>query len=1030
MGPQFEIALSQGLLQKIVREALPSLVPPPDVSSATATWFTEVDISEVVTLRADEALNMDATDGQMHVAAVAALRALATSQSGAPPNFALSEQRTFFSKAGSTSITIPSTFLLVSGSFRTLTSDDLHQQKTSDFPASLHEFTRGSTQALSNAILLQVGAEAVGFDINLWILPLTVFQEGAWGAFQAFPQFQRVYGAPLPLDALVNGLTVVMPGAGLFPVNVGLTAMPWLDAMTHPYIGLRLGFDLIQPDDTSGWSAFFASSPDWRLDTLQQPMRELALFFDGPMLEIALNTVAQNLLSGQVQTGPSPKINPSTVKKITDGIAKLGQSGVTLGNPVATVGALSHDNVAGILLTLPVSLGGIGIGNAWAKLSLKQRDATPSMMWGSYLDVNLSVGFDGNLAADIVAVLLGTVVGGIAGAIVNPMLAGIGAIAGLIGSVAGVIAANSAASAALQAGLARNDGVSSISCSLPDAQGRQTCSVQMDLPPPALASLLPSQSLAASLFPLMKLNSAAVAPTGVAFVWRYAPGVLHYPSSATMSWDYDPDWGWPQMPCTLVNPNPERGVGIYNTGQLPLTFYYVGQYFTADANLPLLQFSPPFDAPLAAGAQRPVVLGGEIYGVTVHALTTDPRYDATNPPKLLVRIFTSAGFAEFDINQPPAQLPAPWMLGPANWMRAQLCQDLHTATLPQFWTEMTFTDPVPFTEQDIVHERIDLYNSQTSSGKLAVDIGGRPLARSEPAQGTLFMSVANLRASAVAHTDPQLALLSVTPTGYAGQFEAQFVASASARPVIRTKPTRSITRWLYRQSGAICIGTPIVMAARFGQLLAVLTQHDVRVAPVSAGRIGKWTKRRFSGGVALACLANEIAVCNQEEVVLLDTKLDVVALRPGPAFALAASGSSLWVATDRGVEVIRSDGSELMTEMMLDLPETKAMQAAGGTVVALAEENAWLLSDGHPRNLGLHGVGLVEIADRVGVVTKREVILLDAKGQPTTWYVRPPWTASLIEWPDFAVEVTPEEGLLTLHDRFVTMLPTLIAPEV
>jgi hypothetical protein len=119
----------------------------------------------------------------------------------------------------------------------------------------------------------------------------------------------------------------------------------------------------------------------------------------------------------------------------------------------------------------------------------------------------------------------------------------------------------------------------------------------------------------------------------------------------------------------------------------------------------------------------------------------------------------------------------------------------------------------------------------------AYDTSGNLLASADPVQGIVNFSVASTRVPANSHTKAGISVVT-----------AALGAPELARQSARHSHT-AISRWLYRQSGAVCVGASIRNLYAQGMSLVTLTERDLQILNFSPGRIVLRNRVPLTGGL-------------------------------------------------------------------------------------------------------------------------------------------------------------------------------------
>jgi hypothetical protein len=968
-SPQVQLGVSVRLVKKALRELVPNLLPCPSPQPAdekAEEYVTQIEVTEVVALRADERMILDAASQR----ADRALKDL-----GAALGFDTTETKTVITvpsqQGGSVTLTaVPRTFLLVGCRFPRFSSEQLHQLGSSDL-IQRDDFQRITSDPFLGALLFSVDALALQGDVGLAATFLCVFNSGLvtsaeWVA--RMQQLRTTFGTPVrPLN-----LTALLTGLGLSgaPMNVGISAPP---RSPSPPVGgiqelaFRVGIDPERSADADGWRAFYRDA-DWLLQATGGGMQDVAAAIDGRYLEGVVD------------------------RSITQAIARERlPAGLSVGPPQVTVGTGLRWGGVGIELRLPVWESFVGAGDVVAGVSLALRTTTRtgSPARRDFLDATLCAEYDQNLGTAALVVVGSILTGGLLAAFISPSLVVMGGIIGadlaFQATSLGQVAGSGGVSSALGQPLGRDCGPMVGSC--------RTCSVVGDVEETPIGRLL--------------LTQVTVAPAGVAIVWTLESSVE--PALSRVAVQKAGRWHYvAARACEDVDPDPVTSINISNVGGLPLTICSVTQYVTTRATARILEFGAP-------GARtRTMLAPGRSTAVAVRARADDPSYDPSAPPPLYVRVFTSGGFEEIDLNaSDTAQPQSPEMIERANLHSKMLCTALINAEHSSVWHQVTFTDPIPFHLADVVRERVDV-RATLGAGRVleGSDLAGRLLGRTAEEAGVATLSLSEVRGPATEHEHMQVSALATSAAGRA----IPSIAPAS-------DGDRAVARWLYRASRRIDLGASVLAVATLPGRLVVLTDQDVRVAVLEDGAFGEWSVRPVPGATALACVEGRIALGSSERLLLLDPRLAVVRCEEGGCRALAAAGDRLWIARPDVVEVAPAGDARPGDEQTIRLPGVTQMTAAGELVLALVDDWVWVLSGDCPRPLGMRAVGLTTHAGRPAAVQEDAVVVFDDHARPLVTYAGRPWLAGLVEWDDMAVEVL-ERGLV-LHDRY----PTTIDPE-
>jgi hypothetical protein len=978
-SPQVQIGISDTLLKRVVRELVPNQLPcqnpqPDPAEEKELTYVTEIDVTEVVPLRADEKAVQDAAGTR----ADNALKTL-----GGTFNFPTATTRTVLATpaaGGQVSVPdVPELFLLVSCKLKLLSSAQLHTRGTSaattpvgglEFEEDLH---RSPQDQAHGALLFAIDALPLASnDVGLRFRFLCLFNSGLVTSQLWVDSMRRIsaqigeHTIPLQLGALLSGLGLVSG-----PINVGLSAPSWTGSPptgAAPTLALRLGLDAELTSDVGGWSSFLGPTPTWLLTSATATMGDLGVAIDGPYLKGFVEKAVAAQLRGQSLP-----------------------AGMSFGPPTVTFGATLPTGVAGIEVRIPVWEQALGVGDAIASLEFSSR-STPGSGASSlqtFLDATACVRFDENLGTKVLVLLGAILTGGLLLALISPALLITGAIIGADAAINLLSAVGGKGTPVMQSLLGQANPGAGMSCEpLHQDTGCRTCSIRTDLETP-LGHLA--------------LAQVALNPAGVALVWA----LPSLPTPTIASVDVTTGlWHCPARTCELVDPEPVKRLLVRNDGGLPLVVCSVTQYLTTGATARVLEFSP------ATRGLGPLALlaPGQSLSISVQAHVNDPSYDQASPPPLFVRVLTSGGYRELDLNKGVAAEAMPERdQATINRASALLCGAMSATTHQAIWHQVAFTDPIPFRITDVVHERVDV-RASASDGDLLEgwDSAGRLLARAYAADAAVGLSVADSRAAASEHEHSQIAV----------------VASSAARlvPAVAAASTgvASVSRWLYRASSRIDLRSAIVGAAPLGDRLVILTDGHLHAARALPGGFERWRTLPIREGIAVACLDGLIAVGTRSHLLLLSPDFEVLHAREGGCRALVAAGGALWSADADGVRVMTLQREQLTERSLIWMPEVGQLVTGGGAVVALSQDHLYLLSDNDARPLERTSQRLTTLAGLPAAADEQGLAVLDQMGRVVADYAGRPWGAGLIEWEHCAVETLPGSGVVMLHDRYET----------
>jgi hypothetical protein len=235
-------------------------------------------------------------------------------------------------------------------------------------------------------------------------------------------------------------------------------------------------------------------------------------------------------------------------------------------------------------------------------------------------------------------------------------------------------------------------------------------------------------------------------------------------------------------------------------------------------------------------------------------------------------------------------------------------------------------------------------------------------------------------------------------------------------------------RSLYVEGPWFLLREPAVGAVKVRGMLAVLTGSELRIATVGRGWL-RWQARiPVEGGRALAAAGEQAVVATADGVVAFESDGTPAWSLAGPALATAGSGPNLWIAGRHGITRFCLDRGHPTPCQQITLPDVTEFAATATGTFALSQDRIWDISV-RPRQLDLAAEHLLIVGCQPAAQQHGRVAVFDATGRVHAEYTAPPWTAHLLEWPDTAVEVRREPGLVVVHDRYETDIDAARLPD-
>lgn len=969
-NPDLVVELSSELLTRFMRNTVATLIACPSGDDL----FTDVTVEEVVPLRRDDPLFLDPADMQDSFGPLEAAMRTAID-----PGFSLpaTETLTISTQAGPATIQVPSVFLIVSLTRRIFTASELDMAGSSDAAGSLQKLLRLPRPGFAAPLLFRfvqskttTGPEGVTFHFEF----VTIFNTGLLATHANDIKALRIQLADIattvPLGSVVGQLA---GSAGIRNAGISTSFYPGdKDGPGPP--GLRIGLDTSLPASADGWAGFAASAA-WDL----QAAESWGIIASDDFLVRSVS----GTLSGALPT--------------SGGGVDYGQPQTSWdGTKVATSVSVSKDglgHVGDVIITLQPSLGTVA--------------GVPALDWRVCAD------FSEDIGTAIGDVFLGIVGGAVIGGLAGPVGAIVGAVVGFVVTAGLDIAISVGGKGAAAGGLG--------GASLPPQCGPVKDSCRDCLTP--VTTFLDGIGGLRLARVTGQRDGLVVAGILQPDLGVLAPGRLEIAAGDVGGWQHP--WGT----CAAPDANPSKRIVARNTGGLPLKICEVAQRNRVQdpPQPPVLKVrgGPEFGI-------EPVVLPGDSHVVTVtSAISGAPGFNPGTP--LTLRILTSAGALELDLNQPqPATVE-----DPAEWRRfsalAQILCDLLTIPAP-LWRQIAFTDPVPFLGTETVHERLEIFSAR--AGHLTVEGIGEvgPLARAHATEGTVGLSVAAPLPASTSHVFPALWLETglpaettpspSTPNPSAG---AQALGRGPREPG-RSHDRTFTRRSLYVEGPWFVLREPAVAAAKVRGVLAVLTGSELRIATVGCGWL-RWQARiPVDGGRALAAAGDQAVVATADEVLAFEPDGTPAWSLAGAAHAAAGFGPNLWITGRHGITRFCLDRGQPIPCQQTMLPDVTEIAATATGIFALSQDRVWDIGQ-RPRQLDLAAEHLLIVGCQPAAQQQGRVAVFDAAGRVHTEYTAPPWTAHLLEWPDTAVEVRRDPGLVVVHNRYETDVDATRLPD-
>jgi hypothetical protein len=942
------LELTSEALRQYLRAAVSGIVPCPTGSD----FYTDISIDDVTPIRGDDLDNL--FPGGLQAAWQAVDPTISI------PTLDTIDVQT---ATGTAQQSIAAIYLLVSGSARFLSQAQLDQERTSDPPTDpfLTTFTRFVDG--SGALLFHIDQSKTTIDPRNGA---TLHLEFVAVANVAAPSLQAPRSLVTRLRALLGDVPIQIPALALPApfstgglVNAAVTCEPWGDDKTgkplrqqHGPHGVRAGIDLAAPADTTAWQRF--DDPTTELWSPPQQFKDWGLFLSGDVLQRMLVGVLEPQIPKNDPTysfdKPSSSWNGSTVE-VRVGVNKSAE-------------------------TVP------HLGDIVVDLSFSGDTTDPTI-----LVVTLHIRFDEDVAAAIGRVIVDGIIGAVIAGAINPFFAIAGAVIGIVVAIVDdslIASGGTAKSSALLGGATLPS-----QCTNTDPQTR-TCRVPIQVPIPGIGDLDLSKVIG---------TSDGLFLIGFAVPNSSTPLAIGHVDVKQGPWNYP--WG----PCSPPDPNPIKAVVLTNTGQLPLEICDVAERTIGGrkgAGGPR-QGAKLLD--LFFGYPPIVVQPGQSYSLSVKA-RIGGRSDYNSKLPLLVRVITSGGDLEIDLNQP---LPAALEDAAVNARFAFISQVLCDANIfpPVVQWQMPYIDPVPFRSADVVLERLVLQFAAADGARvLGLARGGTQLVEAFAGGGGVLLSMSHARAGASSHAVSDLAV------------EHANTAKGATSVLNRaTTPAHAFSRIVYRRTASYPLRSPLIGATRAGRLLALLTARELRIVEVRPGALTSLVRVPVSSGVAVACIDDTFFLAADGDLVRLRSDGSEIWRRSRAILALAALDGRLWIGDSAGISEMQIEGTSLCERSRVALAGVQDLAAADGAVVARRADEAWIAGPSVPRRLDAPCVRLGSVAGLPAVVGPASTVVFDREGRRRMVFGAPPWESTIVEWAEVAVELL-REGTAVLYDRF------------
>jgi len=994
-GPQLIFELSNSLLTHAFHNGIGVLQGCPDLNAPQ--FVTAINIKEIVPFRGDD------PDSANVLNAIASQFRQIEQQN---PNimFPVSpqpQQRQGVRTAGDLNNALlqeTNVFFLVSGDAFQFTSDQLDRQGTSDDEQFHIAFDRTFTTSQLDqhhlpALLLQLSSvtlDASTETLTFHLQFVSLFSPFVLAGLLPPDQTQLIVQAIVFLQQKLGDIPLRLPlGASLSAldpstsvVNRGITT----ESVTSDVPiarGIRVAFDLVPPDDATGWRAFHEHPQPFSFQQTSSYHEEWTASASGEILAFLAEQAAGKALKPVkgINFGPGRAV----VQAGWNGSALLAQAPVFSGDL----------DVGTITLTAIPSLGQASTAGAPTPLHLQ-------------LCVNFTVDVGAGILEDaaftILGVLVGALVAGFPGAVIGGI---IGAVVGFAGDIG------------VSAGVPQAVGQIFGSKPLPIDCGElldncRDCDVTLDT---SLANLgdLRLRRVTTSLQGLQLAGSID---------WIGGQGDALLPIGL-MQLESRFGWGFPWTACE-TSVDPSKPLSLTNTGALPLLVCQPKQRPVPGQADNILDVTVQTTGqPAGFVGTFPLTLGpGQAVPLIVHArISRRPDYRSDLP--LPLRILSGGGARVIDVNAGGAAVPEDPARALADALLAsRLCHllTLFPGRLIRIWR---FPDPVPFRPGDQVRERLtvgiaSLPNGLTIQG---VDAAGRLHGQSVVNGGKALLDLSLELVPASSHETAQLFMQ------VAGD---PALGNSQPLPVSGPINSPSLLRILYRQGPLYPVNGAIRGAVRIDQYLALLTEEGLFTNTVAVGHLGTWQGRQIDAPVGLTGFGKQLIVATAQKLIGFDVHTRIRWQHEGGFRTLAAQGKSLWVADDLNLIELRAEEEKeedededehghLHEHRRIGLAHIDQLLAVGDDLFALARRHVWYVNHQGAHDLSIEADQLSEVSGLPLAVRHGAAIVFDRDGLQHAEYATPPWSASVIEWPNVAVELRHDAGLVIHYDRYETL---------
>jgi hypothetical protein len=982
-SPEIQIVLSNQFLTKFFASQAAVLFPCPEDLDPDTSLFTDLVINEIVAVRADDTTALDA----LKQPADSAITTL-----GQAFNFPTTQSAYVAFRDGALGDTLrpPAVFLIVSGSARAFKLTDLRAAgDVAPIPPTQFQRQNPSNPALLFSVRVirttqPSVIQAIRFElVGLW--------NSAATSKTAIDGIKNLKARLPPQDVSFDKLTPLLGAVGLPSqiLNIGITTDLWQQGVTPPKVGLRIGIDARGPLKMDGWTAFYSGNP-WLADEIKLDTGDLAVLVDGGVTVDDLTTKLESLSLPHLSNVflEAPTVEVSDGKIILDVAARDGD--VPLGDFIA-------------ILT-PVAA---------------QRNMPQSSYLTSYLDVTACARFDENPSGALLIWFLTTMIGTIIGAGIG---FGAGAIVGaIIGTFVGIsvdLALSSSANDAIQQQFGGNSpsplGLGGMTCGAVDGNGCLNCSLATQLTLAGIGDLL--------------MSASAWQKSGIGLAWRMRDPAVG--AGAKLRVEVADDWNYDVGICHTPSRDPRRGILLANDGDAPLKVCWVGQDASQPNDVGVLQVTPQILGSQAAPAL--VIAPGRATRLGVTAMITgNAAYVESNPPPLLLRVLSTGGAVEIDLNSPNSAVSQD---AQANQKQAQwgqlLCDMLKEHQPPNFLRQIPFSDPIPFSGRERVIERLDvrLTGVATSDRLLAFDLGGLVLGVAHTRQGVARLVTADERAPAKTHRFSQISVarerLTTKEEAQAGTRNYENERQQGGKSERRTvDATLVLERTLYVQRLAMQTFGGIRNSLQLGEHIVLVSDDGLRIGSVKQATIGAWQRLALRQPSAVTRWREYIAVGTLDGLVMCTEKLDIVFKRRGIVRSLAGAADYIIVSDGTALRAVLFERGDLRIFFTLNVPNVSKLISIHDEIFALANGSVLHLKDRTLVDTGLRAREILQFdADHGAAVCGTQMVVFDRAGMVTMELSQAHRLAHFFEWPHAALEVNCERGMVTVFDRITTVI--------